>query len=195
MLQSKEDRIPKVKAIMDRETDNYNSQSIDKFDSPAAQANRSCLDPAPDFPLVTSEHSLAGLAALVATQLHSNGFPKKPALHRGLQDFLETTYSSPYAREIAFVRQKKTYAPFILDVHVLWTSPIDLDIHTPEIQRLRDDFAHNLEVIRPSIHCFLTIDDVRDYPSPETFKAKLSAPSSCPISSNLIVCARLDSLT
>lgn len=143
--------------------------------------------------LVTSPEVVASLAEQITSKINLDPTPFSPeTFTQALETFLQATYDRPGPGSIAFVDRRDRPGRPILDIYVLWSSPIRLSSDAQEMREITGDHAAFVRSIRPFHDSLLKIVDPRTYPSPEDLYESLSArwgESLAP--GRVITCAKL----
>lgn len=139
--------------------------------------------------VVTSPEDVISLAEQIASKVKPNPL-SQATLTEALQGFLQAIYDSSGPAAIAAVDRRERYVRPILDIYVLWSSPIQLssDAQMREMDEVEDKHTQFLGQIEPHRDSFISIVDLRRYPSPEDLQAELSSQFD---SANVLACARL----
>lgn len=127
--------------------------------------------------LVSSPEEIALLSKQITLRLslpplQDNLTPETLTL--ALENLLQSIYDRPSPEILAFVDRRESFVPPILDIYVLWSSPIQLSYHSSEMEDLLAEHAKFLHHIKPFLNSFLKIVDPRRYPTPEHLKDYLS---------------------
>lgn len=91
-----------------------------------------------------------------------------------LRAFLQSVYDKPNPDGIALLDRRDRPGRPVLDVYVLWSSPIQLPSDAQEMRDIIDDHAAFVRAIHPFHDSLLNIVDPRRYPSPEHLHEALS---------------------
>lgn len=138
--------------------------------TPASTRNRAGISPNGYCPELTP------VAERVAASLPHDD-ETKAELALALHGFLESAAVQAHPETIAFVDRRDSFVRRSLDVHVLWSRPLqradleEMDELTAEHRKL----LGALEQLSPSFNSHLNIVDPRRYRSPNAFATELAA--------------------
>lgn len=127
----------------------------------------------PKISVVTSEEDLHFLVSSIVSELAPRGFPEGAS--KTLEAFLQFTFAQSAPQAIGIVERQEGHAKPILDIFLLWSSPVDVlsEKQNQEIEEIGEKHDQLARSLSPVFDSALHIIDPRGYLTLDTFATSL----------------------